>query len=479
VIEQIKIYALFVKLADKRLLNFNFGVLKMAKGLVFAMENDEVSQLAGSDEGVAQAMAEATDAAQEVATEAQEIAQAADDTVAAAADAETLEKVQDVVAQTVQSGQGMDETTAQVAQVVVESICNRLGIPHAHRLMPATESFGSSNTRLAATKVALENGFTDTIKRIWEAIKKFVKNTWAKIKDFFARFFVNADKVKKAAQAMKEKASKLSGKRADKAKFTSKSVFVAFAQGGQLTDNTVVDVLSNHEKLTKSVINSAAAAATNITNLETAITAQAAAAADKVEAAAKSAEAYVGGIMKGATHSVTYVKDNKASNDKKDVEVSSVGGYIGGATLNFVKSTSKPSSGNGISTFTVEFTNRPVETQGEKEVKTLDITGIVAVCDGVIDLMDSTIEFGKKKSDIEKMASQLSKTVDVAISKTETTLAATDYEGKKVSMEIRELFNGLNATLTRVYTQTPAWNVKAGKEALSYCGQSMTQYKDA
>jgi uncharacterized membrane protein YdfJ with MMPL/SSD domain len=177
VIEQIKIYALFVKLADKRLLNFNFGVLKMAKGLVFAMENDEVSQVVGTDEGVAQAMAEATDAAQEVATEAQEIAQAADDTVAAAADAETLEKVQDVVAQTVQSGQGMDETTAQVAQVVVESICNRLGIPHAHRLMPATESFGSSNTRLAATKVALENGFTDTIKRIWEAIKKFVKNS--------------------------------------------------------------------------------------------------------------------------------------------------------------------------------------------------------------------------------------------------------------------------------------------------------------
>lgn len=452
----------------------------MTKGLVFAMENDEVSQVAGTDEGVAQAMAEATDAAQEVATEAQEIAQAADDTVAAAADAETLEKVQDVVAQTVQSGQGMDETTAQVAQVVVESICNRLGIPHAHRLMPATESFGSSNTRLAATKVALENGFTDTIKRIWEAIKKFVKNTWTKIKDFFARFFVNAEKVKKAAEAMKEKASKLGSKRKDKDTFTSKSTFSAFAQGGKLTDTMVRDVLLNHKKLTESVIGTAGAAATNIGSLETAIAAQPNAVSDKVEAAAKSAEAYVGGIMKGAAHTVSYTKDTKASNDKKDVEVSSVGGYVGGATLNFVKSTTKPSSGTGgVTTFTVEFTNRPVETHGEKTVKTLDSTGILSICDSVIELMDKTIDFGKKKSDIEKLSSQLAKTVDVAIGKADATVAKDDYAGKKANGDIRDLFNGLNATLTRVYTQTPAWNVKAGKEALSYCAQSMSQYKDA
>lgn len=453
----------------------------MAKGLVFAMENDEVGQVAGDDAGVAQAMVEATDAAQEVAIEAQEIAQAADDTVAAAADAETLEKVQDVVAQTVQSGEGMDETTAQVTQVVVESICNRLGIS-SNRLMPATESFGSSNTRLAATKVALENAFTDTIKRVWEAIKKFVKSTWEKIKDFFARFFANAEKVKKAAEAMKESANKIAGKKKEKESFDSKSIFTAFAEKGKFDINGVNKIYQHHTKLTNGVSGLATDAAGAIKGLEDAL---ASFSADKkniktpIEKAAKAAAKYVNGIFDSSNDKgVSFTEDKKSSNDTKTVKVAKIGGFVGGASLNFVE-TARKTDPEGVVSYLVEFDARPHDVDGEKKVPTLDAAQMNSICDEVIKLMVLTIDFGKKKSDIEKIGTQLTKTVDGALSRVESMTADDAQEAKEANTLIRDMFNGLNATLTRVYTQIPAWNVKAGKAGLSYCQQSIAQYKDA
>ena len=64
----------------------------------------------------------------------------------------------------------MDEAAAEMASIAIESIRNRLGIRAQTRLVPATESFGNTNTRVVSTKLVVEE-IGETLKRIWAAIK--------------------------------------------------------------------------------------------------------------------------------------------------------------------------------------------------------------------------------------------------------------------------------------------------------------------
>ena len=147
----------------------------------FALEdNDDSSDI----DLVPETQAEVEAGAAEVDTRAREI----DDEVQAVEDAvnatDSLGEVQDVAQDAVDAGTGLDESAARIAEVTVESIRNSLGLPTSKRIIPAMESFGSTNSRVAATKVVIE-GIGDWLKKIWEGIKAAASRIWEKIKSFF------------------------------------------------------------------------------------------------------------------------------------------------------------------------------------------------------------------------------------------------------------------------------------------------------
>jgi len=124
-------------------------------GLVAAME--EVDNSPSIDEN------EAAEVAATVADESSEVQAEGDEigvTVAQVEDAvqagEELEDIAEVASETVEEGEGLDESAAEMASIAIESIRNRLGIRAQTRLVPATESFGNTNTRVVSTKLVVE-----------------------------------------------------------------------------------------------------------------------------------------------------------------------------------------------------------------------------------------------------------------------------------------------------------------------------------
>ncbi len=177
----------------------------MARGL-FAVLEDELSaeivpenteQQERVEELEAQvAQAEVTEADSEV----EELVEAVEEAVDGV---EEIEEIAEVAEGSVEAGDGLTEEAAEIAEVAVESICNRLGYKPAKRIIPAMESFGATSSRLDATKYALE-GFKDTVAKIWEGIKAFfarigdaLKALWNKLFDLATKTAARAEKMAK------------------------------------------------------------------------------------------------------------------------------------------------------------------------------------------------------------------------------------------------------------------------------------------
>lgn len=111
-----------------------------------------------------------------------------------------LEAHQDIMEGSLENG-GMDETAAQVVEVAIESIRNRLGMSRK-MTMPALESFGAKGNRVQATRLAMEE-LPKFLKTIWDAIVKAYENVTNWIKSFWI-------KLTDSTQALKQRVQKLS-----------------------------------------------------------------------------------------------------------------------------------------------------------------------------------------------------------------------------------------------------------------------------
>ena len=76
-----------------------------------------------------------------------------------------------------------------------------------------TESFGSLHTRIAATRAGVES-LTDDLKKIWEKIVAWVKNSILAVVNFFKNIFGAAERMLKRAKALKEQSAGIKGKTA-------------------------------------------------------------------------------------------------------------------------------------------------------------------------------------------------------------------------------------------------------------------------
>lgn len=230
--------------------------MKFGKGLVFAMESDDAAMDASVDM-VPETQAEVEASAAEVTEQSTEI-ESADTAIGSAQDdVETLGDVQEVMADSVESGEGLSEQSAAIAEVAVESIRARLGMNTGKPVMPSMENFGSTSSRVYATKLAMES-VGETIKKIWENIKKAVAWVWDKIKSFFLSLTKNRAALLKHLEGLKKRVEALKDEEQNE-KTVKGAPAKAFAINGEGTFDIAGAVLLNAGKLLQATRTGAAA----------------------------------------------------------------------------------------------------------------------------------------------------------------------------------------------------------------------------
>jgi len=222
--------------------------MRIGNGLIASMEDIDNDAPVDELESAETAVAVADDSA-EVQADGDEIGVTVSEVEDAVQAGEELEDIADVATAAVETGEGLDENAAELASIAVESILNRIGVRSHTRLVPATESFGNSNTRLSSTKLIVE-GIGDYLKKIWQAIKAAAARLWDKIRSFFAKLFNSAAQLSKLIASLKTRAGKVDGAAKQKEK-SIKHAGVAKAIGVKKQANlaTFKAVFENTEKL--------------------------------------------------------------------------------------------------------------------------------------------------------------------------------------------------------------------------------------
>jgi hypothetical protein len=221
---------------------------KYSKGLVIAMEDEMPVEEVSGDE-VEEALDDVDQLVEETSDVADDVTDLADATDATETDMSTLEEIKEVMEESVEKGEGLDETAAKIAEVAIESIYDRIGIKLTTSVVPAMESFGSKNTRLAATNIAIE-GITDSLKTAWAAVISAIKRAKDYIVEWFKKFFTSNGKLKEVTKKMET-----SIKESDfdkKVKVTMKDVAETFNIEGKASADTVKVVLQASNALMRS-----------------------------------------------------------------------------------------------------------------------------------------------------------------------------------------------------------------------------------
>lgn len=111
--------------------------------------------------------------------------------------------------------------------VAVSSLSNQVGEPQQAISIESFDDLGSYQ----ATTIALE-GVGDTLKKLWEKFKKFVSDTWNRIKAFFKNLFSKKKKVEESAKKAEAKAKEVKKKyKLNEVFFNKRKLFELFSRG--------------------------------------------------------------------------------------------------------------------------------------------------------------------------------------------------------------------------------------------------------
>lgn len=432
------------------------------KGLVLAMEGDDnvdapVADMEEVMEGSEEAMDEVSDGEETVA----ELEDAAD---SAEADAETLDRIKDTMEKSVEDGEGLSEDAAAIAEVAVEAICDRLGISNK-RIVPSLESFGSTGSRVTATKIAVE-GIKETIARVWEAIRAAIVSVWNKIKDFLSNLSKNSKKILGHLEALKERAGGIDGGFVPEEKELKKaSLARGFSIKKKANAQTALTVISNSSILLKSAgditgnISKTAAALAGIVK-------QNSEDLSKVHEAnasfAKSVSGSLSSLEKVATQQGVVKADKKSSTT-----------YYG------------PLAGTKVIAVTEEVTddttrvNIAFETYPKIEaevIKAMTKSETISVLDKAITLLDELTSYEKTSKSIDEVNKTLIKSTDavLAIVKKASEDDTVAYRGIRA---IESNIKSLNSMTSKMGLSVPVCALQAAKYAGEYASASMSNLK--
>lgn len=176
-------------------------VEESAEGEVSPEEGEgaaEVSETISPESFEDEEMEEATEEQEETEEEVLAYAEEAYD------DIQTLDAIQDTMERSVEEGNGLDETAAQITEIAVEAIRVKLGLKTATQDNFALESFKTKgSTRLDATRLAIE-AIEDQKQTIWQRIVAAFKLLLSKIVEFIGSIFDSLPILKKKLEKMKD-----------------------------------------------------------------------------------------------------------------------------------------------------------------------------------------------------------------------------------------------------------------------------------
>lgn len=137
----------------------------------------------------------------------------------------------------VESG-GLDKINAQAMRGAVSYAYKRAGFKDydTARAFPALEGFGQTGPRVRATNTALEEA-QSRFQKIWTSILEAIKKAVAWIKEKFLQIFGAAEKLKKRAEALVQRAADNGSGTAASATIESDRVAAALFVGGSVPNN--------------------------------------------------------------------------------------------------------------------------------------------------------------------------------------------------------------------------------------------------
>lgn len=125
----------------------------------------------------------------------------------------TLESIAIAIEEAVnEDGEGLPPVAAEITDLAIEHICSRLGMANP-KLMVGIEQFGSTNTRLAATNISLEN-IWDTIKEATAKMAEYVGTKFKAIGDFFKKMTSGFNARRSLVSNARKKIEKIADKKA-------------------------------------------------------------------------------------------------------------------------------------------------------------------------------------------------------------------------------------------------------------------------
>lgn len=380
---------------------------------------------------------------------------------------EEIEAISDAAEQSVEEGDGLDPVAAEIAEVAVESIYRRLGIPSHVKAMPSMESFGSSNSRKTATRIAIEN-FGAQIKAIWAKIVAFFKGIYEKVVSFFKGLFNANAGVNKLLKGLKEKIKDLKGT-PEEATFESKRVGSAFgeAEGGSFKDKAG-KVLEAHTsatlgslKLNKDVKDRITAMVNEVPTM--------------LDSSKHTTDSVKSGMEDFLKHVKTTVTTAMAGKAEKDAVV--IGGLVYGALIEF-------SIDEKDKTVNMEF--KSGKEGREEKVGVLSKGDMESLVEAALALSDGTEQYKAvipmlkyNNEEVAKLAAKIGESMGKIDKPTEEDGKKVDTAARESLNDIRKYIVALGRLTVKLASGLPGKNVQACKEVASYVTDSMKQYKVA
>lgn len=438
-----------------------------SKGLIFAMEEAEVTDVEGSESEIAEGMSEIDSGVVDMTQDETEIDDLDMAIEEAVEDAETLEDIGDVMEESVESGEGLSPEAAEMAEIAVEAIYNRLGIRNK-TAMPAMESFGSSSSRLAATRIALED-VKETLKGIWEKIKTAFNSMMKAIKEFIFKHLSAIGMLKKTVASFQKTLDKFEEKNKKSDKFENNSLAEAYKAMASANHKSASDYLDNVSGFIDTVGTYQGNLESKVKDMESVITDATSGMSwsdfeKKAEAKSAAFKSIFDDLAKG----------NSAS------DTSDAGRTI--VRLPYNKKLSVVMDSNADNTDPLA---KVVEADDSSAAK------IAAACDTLSksqmqDLLKKVNDVASKlettfkgKANPDKLTKTMNQLIDKAIKASETADNKEDEDFKKKKQELvkqRRKVTQLNQTTGILYRRAVGDSIKTCRLTLTYIKESMKQY---
>ncbi len=331
-------------------------------GVVEDLEEEGLAEGAG-DEAV-EVPGEVRDAEDEVTDGEDTLDEAGDDI-------ETLEEVKEILDDAADNGEGLDETAAKIVEATVEKIYARLGI-QSSSVVGSIESFKNPRSRVTATRMAAED-IGDKVSRAWEAVKKFFKDLWEKIKGLWKKYVTAVGRLKARAMATRTKLGKVGSSKKEET-IESKEYAQAFTdKSGKLTLGEQLDHTLEAIKVQDTVRDAMIDILDSI---------------DKAsdEGAKKAAADKLKGVLKGLHH----VSSSEGKGILRNVADKDI--LVGNRTIAFYFDESKDN-------FTFDIFEAEVDEGDRKDDDTIDVADkatLVGYCSKIMQVCD-TIDHDKEK----------------------------------------------------------------------------------